>query len=99
MLARPCPYATSSCSRSPARCSRCRRAPPPPPPPRALFARPPRVIAALAGSPPPHAAGLEPDAWLVARLAAHDAIPAGSLPPDELRAALARRLPPPPRPP
>src|SRR3954466_2680146 len=49
-----------------------------PPIARALFALPPRVIAVLAGSPPPHAAGLEPDAWLVARLAAHQAIPAGS---------------------
>src|SRR4051812_47135428 len=59
---------------------------------RALFALPPRVIAALAGSPPAHAAGLEADAWLVARLAAREAIPAGSLPLDELRAEFARRL-------
>jgi acetyl esterase len=65
-----------------------------PPLARALFALPPRVIAMLAGSPPPHAAGLEPDAWLVARLAAYDAIPAGSLPPDQLRAEFARRLAP-----
>src|SRR3954471_235302 len=66
-----------------------------PPLARALFALPPRVIAVLAGSPPPHAAALEPDAWLVARLAAYDAIPAGSLPPDELRAEFARPLAPP----
>ncbi len=59
---------------------------------RALFALPPRVIAALAGSPPPHAAGLEPDAWLLARLAAREAIPVGSLPVDEVRARFARQL-------
>jgi acetyl esterase len=59
---------------------------------RVLFALPPRVIAALAGSPPPHAAGLEPDAWLLARLAAREAIPAGSLPVDEVRAQFAVRL-------
>src|SRR3954468_13684378 len=65
-----------------------------PPLARALFALPPRVIAVLAGSPPPHAAGLAPDAWLVARIAAYDAIPAGSLPADELRAEFARRVAP-----
>src|SRR3954468_10692810 len=65
-----------------------------PPLARALFALPPRVIAVLAGSPPPHAAGLAPDAWLVARIAAYDAIPAGWLPADELRAEFARRLAP-----
>src|SRR3954451_15900220 len=65
-----------------------------PPLARVLFALPPRVIAALAGTPPPHAAGLERDAWLIARLAAQDAIPPGSLPPDELRAEFARRLAP-----
>jgi acetyl esterase len=59
---------------------------------RVLFALPPRVIAALAGSPPPHAAGLEPDAWLLARLAVREAIPAGSLPVDEVRAQFAVRL-------
>src|SRR3954465_15550078 len=59
---------------------------------RALFALPPRAIAALAGSPPPHAAGLEPDAWLLARLAARGAVPVGSLPVDELRARFARQL-------
>jgi acetyl esterase len=61
---------------------------------RVLFALPPWAIAALAGRPPPHAAGLEPDAWLVARLAAHDAIPAGSRPVDELRAHFERQLAP-----
>jgi acetyl esterase len=59
---------------------------------RVMFALPPRVIAALAGSPPPYAAGLEPDAWLLARLAAREAIPAGSLPVDEVRAQFAVRL-------
>jgi acetyl esterase len=59
---------------------------------RALFALPPRTIAALAGSPPPHAAGLEPDAWILARLAAREAVPTGSLPVDELRARFARQL-------
>jgi acetyl esterase len=59
---------------------------------RALFALPPRVIAALAGSPPPHAAGLEPDAWLLARLAAREAVPPGSLPVDEVRAQFAHNL-------
>src|SRR2546423_1822548 len=44
---------------------------------RALFALPTRAIGTLAGAPPPHAAGLEPDAWLVARLAARDAVPVG----------------------
>src|SRR4051794_30508284 len=63
-----------------------------PPLTRALFALPPRAIAALAGKPPPHAAGLERDAWLLARLAAYDAIPAGTLPVDEVRAEFARRL-------
>src|SRR3954465_7174058 len=75
------------------------RALPPPPLRRAPCALPPRAQRALGGSPPPHAAGLEPDAWLVARLAAYDAIPAGALPPDELRRGFARRLPPLPIPP
>jgi acetyl esterase len=61
---------------------------------RAVFALPPRATAALAGAPPPHAAGLEPDAWLLARLAARDAVPARSLTVDELRAEFARRLAP-----
>jgi acetyl esterase len=59
---------------------------------RALFALPPRAQAALAGPLPPHADGLEPDAWLLARLAARDAIPAGALPVAELREEFARRL-------
>ena len=57
---------------------------------RALFALPPRAGACSAGAPPPHAAGLEPDAWLVARLAARDASPRPRLPLDELRAGFER---------
>jgi acetyl esterase len=68
---------------------------------RPLLALPSRVHAAAAGSIPPHAAGLEPDAWLLARLAGRDAVPVGSMPPAQLRAEFARRLaavalPPPP---
>jgi len=53
---------------------------------RALFVLPPRAQRVLGGRIPPEAAGLEPDAWLVARLAARDAVWAGDLPLDELRA-------------
>jgi acetyl esterase len=59
---------------------------------RVLFALPPRALRALAGAPPPHAAGLEPDAWLVARLAAREAVPAGSEPVAEVRARFARTV-------
>jgi acetyl esterase/lipase len=59
---------------------------------RALFALPPRAQRALAGRPPPHAAGLEPDAWLVARLAAREAVPPGREPVAEVRARFARTL-------
>jgi len=61
-----------------------------------LFALPDRVLAALAGKPPAHAAGLERDAWLLARLArlTTGAIPAGTVPPEQLRADFARRLAP-----
>jgi acetyl esterase len=65
-----------------------------PPLARPVFALPSRALAKLAGAPPPHAAGLEPDAWLLARLADWTSIPAGSMPPDELRAAFARRVEP-----
>jgi acetyl esterase len=61
---------------------------------RPLLALPPAAQRALAGRPPPHAAGLEPDAWLVARLAGREAIPAGSLPVDEVRARFVRMLAP-----
>jgi acetyl esterase len=59
---------------------------------RALFALPPGALRRLAGPPPPHAAGLEPDAWLVARLAARDLVPAGSEPVAEVRARFERSL-------
>jgi acetyl esterase/lipase len=53
---------------------------------RVLFTLPPRAQRALGGRVPPSAAGLEPDAWLVARLAAREGLAAGGLPLDELRA-------------
>jgi acetyl esterase len=59
---------------------------------RALFALPPRALRRIAGAPPPHAAGLEPDAWLVARLAAREAVPPGREPVAEVRARFARTL-------
>src|SRR4051794_10634053 len=59
---------------------------------RVLFALPPRALRTIAGAPPPHAAGLEPDAWLVARLAAREAVPAGSEPVAEVRARFARTV-------
>src|SRR4051794_12295477 len=59
---------------------------------RALFALPPRAQRALGGRPPPHAAGLEPDAWLVARLAAREAVPPGREPVAAVRARFARTL-------
>jgi acetyl esterase len=65
-----------------------------PPLARPVFALPSRVHAKLAGAPPPDADGLEPDAWLLARLADWTSIPAGSMPPDELRAAFAKRVEP-----
>jgi acetyl esterase len=61
---------------------------------RPLFALPAGVHARLAGAPPPPAAGVEPDALLLARLAGWSAVPAGSMPPDEMRAEFARRLAP-----
>src|SRR4051794_41444070 len=59
---------------------------------RALFALPAPAQRALAGRPPPHAAGLAPDAWLVARLAARAAVPPGHEPIAEVRARFARTL-------
>src|SRR6478609_8201504 len=58
----------------------------PPPATSGAPRQPPRAQRVLGGRVPPAAAGLEPDAWLVARLAAHDAVWAGGLPVDELRA-------------
>src|SRR3954447_22802012 len=43
---------------------------------RPLFVLPRPVHAVLAGAPPPHAAGLEPDALLLARLAGWSGAPA-----------------------
>src|SRR3954452_22212356 len=37
---------------------------------RALFSLPTPLLARLAGTPPPHAEGLHPEAWLLARLSA-----------------------------
>jgi acetyl esterase len=46
----------------------------------ALFALPDATLGMLAGSMPPQAAGLERDAWMVARLAERTRLPAGELP-------------------
>jgi acetyl esterase len=51
-----------------------------------LFALPDPMLRALAGPPPPEAASLEPDAWLVARLSAIARLPAGERPVGEMRA-------------
>ncbi|HUN77302.1 MAG TPA: alpha/beta hydrolase [Solirubrobacteraceae bacterium] len=67
----------------------------------ALFALPDTLLGLLAGPVPPEAAGLEPDAWLVARLSERARLPAGELPPAQMRARFellatpfsARRLP------
>jgi acetyl esterase len=58
---------------------------------RVLLALPPRAHKALAGRVPPHAAGLEPDAWLVARLDQRfDTGPPGAEPIAERRERFAR---------
>ncbi len=51
-----------------------------------LFALPDPLLRALAGPLPPQAAGLEPDAWLLARLSEITRLPAGELPVHEMRA-------------
>jgi len=61
---------------------------------RPLFVLPRPVHAVLAGAPPPHAAGLEPDALLLARLAGWSGVPAASTPVEKLRAEFARRVAP-----
>jgi acetyl esterase len=61
---------------------------------RALVALPTPAHRALAGSPPPHAAGLAPDAWLVARLAARESVPPGELPVERARRRFATVLAP-----
>ncbi|HVR04544.1 MAG TPA: alpha/beta hydrolase [Solirubrobacteraceae bacterium] len=71
----------------------------------ALFALPDSLLGLLAGPVPAEAAGLEPDAWLVARLSERTRLPAGELPPEQMRARFellvkpfsARRLPAPQR--
>lgn len=52
---------------------------------RGLFALPDFVLRALAGSPPAQAAGLAPDAWLLARLSEATRLPAGELPVAQMR--------------
>jgi acetyl esterase/lipase len=59
---------------------------------RALFVLPPRALRLLGGAVPPEAAGLEPDAWLVARLADRDAIATRDEPVDAVRERFARTL-------
>jgi acetyl esterase len=51
-----------------------------------LFALPDWTLRLLAGPVPPQAAGLEPDAWVVARLAERARLPAGERPIAEMRA-------------
>jgi acetyl esterase len=53
---------------------------------RGLFALPDAVIGRLAGPIPAQAAGLEVDAWMVARLSAFARLPAGERPVAEMRA-------------
>jgi acetyl esterase len=50
-----------------------------------LFALPDSVLRALAGPVPAPAAGLEPDAWMIARLSALVGLPAGERPVAEMR--------------
>jgi acetyl esterase len=51
-----------------------------------LFALPDPVLAALAGPIPEQATGLQPDAWMVARLSALARLPAGERPVAQMRA-------------
>ncbi|HEY2767259.1 MAG TPA: alpha/beta hydrolase [Solirubrobacteraceae bacterium] len=50
-----------------------------------LFALPDPVLSALAGPLPAQAAGLQPDAWMVARLSEVARLPAGERPVEEMR--------------
>src|SRR4051794_25646472 len=59
---------------------------------RGLLALPAPVHRALAGRPPAAAAGLAPDAWLLARLAERGSVPPGALPVDEARRRFALAL-------
>src|SRR4051794_39965557 len=61
---------------------------------RGLLALPAPVHRALAGRPPAAAAGLAPDAWLLARLAERGSVPPGALPVDEARRRFALALAP-----
>jgi acetyl esterase len=51
-----------------------------------LFALPDSALRLLSGAVPPQAAGLEPDAWLLARLSERARLPAGERPVAEMRA-------------
>src|SRR3954452_21465761 len=61
---------------------------------RGLLALPAPAQRPRAGRPPAHAAGLEPDAWLVARLAERESVPPGALPVDQARRRFAMVLAP-----
>src|SRR4051794_11292759 len=61
---------------------------------RGLLELPAPVHRALAGRPPAAAAGLAPDAWLLARLAERGSVPPGALPVDEARRRFALALAP-----
>jgi len=61
---------------------------------RGVLALPTPVHRALAGAPPAHAAGLAPDAWLLARLARLTSVPPGELPVAEARRRFALALAP-----
>src|SRR4051794_7964488 len=59
---------------------------------RGLLELPAPVHRALAGRPPAPAAGLAPDAWLLAQLAERGSVPPGALPVDEARKRFAKAL-------
>src|SRR3954469_9186067 len=61
---------------------------------RGLLELPAPVHRALAGRPPAAAAGLAPDAWLLAPLAERGSVPPGALPVDEARRRFALALAP-----
>src|SRR3954454_17054088 len=61
---------------------------------RGLLELPAPVHRALAGRPPAPAAGLAPDAWLLAQLPERGSVPPGPLPVDEARKRFAMALAP-----